>query len=99
MLEPIALLATATLFGGMMLYSFGFAPLVFTSLPADEAGRLLRRAFPHYYVFVLGASGISALLIFTADPLSAALLAGSAVGAAWARQGLMPRINAARDAG
>ncbi|MEM1268308.1 MAG: DUF4149 domain-containing protein [Pseudomonadota bacterium] len=99
MLEPIALLATATLFGGMLLYSFGFAPFVFTSLPAEDAGRLIRRAFPHYYAFVILASGLATLLVLAVDPLSAGLLAASAALGIWARQGLMPAINAARDAG
>jgi Domain of unknown function (DUF4149) len=53
MISIAALLATSLLFGGMTLYSFGFAPLVFSALPAEVAGKLLRRAFPHRYLFVL----------------------------------------------
>jgi Domain of unknown function (DUF4149) len=48
-----ALLSTALLFGGMTLYSFGFAPMVFSALKTDMAGGLLRKAFPHHYLFVL----------------------------------------------
>ena len=40
-----ALLVTALLFGGTVLYSFGFAAFVFNALPADVAGPLIRRAF------------------------------------------------------
>ena len=36
------LLVTALLFGGMVLYSFGFAAFVFTALPADVAGPLIK---------------------------------------------------------
>ncbi|MBC7497741.1 MAG: DUF4149 domain-containing protein, partial [Sphingomonadaceae bacterium] len=46
------LLATALLFGGTVLYSFGFAAFLFNALPAETAGPTLRRAFPHFYSFV-----------------------------------------------
>jgi len=98
-LETLALLTAATLFGGMVVYSFGFAAFVFSALPADQAGTLLRRAFPHYYLFVVGASLAAALLFLPLDGTAAWVLAGSAVLAVYARQDLMGRINAARDAG
>lgn len=93
-----ALLLTALLFGGMALYSFGFAPLVFSQLPPDSAGRVLRGAFPWYYLFVLGTAALAALALVALDPLSAALMAAVAGLGAVARQALMPAINAARDA-
>ena len=34
----VALLTTALLFGGMVLYSFGFAAFVFNNLPVETAG-------------------------------------------------------------
>jgi Domain of unknown function (DUF4149) len=94
-----ALLATSLLFGGMTLYSFGFAPLVFSALPANDAGMLLRRAFPHYYLFVLITAIAASLALWPRDPLAAGLMAGTAVIAVIARQGLMPAINTARDSG
>lgn len=94
-----ALLSTALLFGGMTLYSFGFAPMVFSALKADVAGALLRKAFPHYYLFVLITALAAAAALATLDPFSAALMAGTAVIALIARQGLMPAINTARDSG
>jgi len=63
----LALLAASTLFGGMMLYSFGFAPLVFKTLAIDEAGRMLRRAFPWYYLFVLATAVVAATLLLSID--------------------------------
>jgi len=36
MTHPLAILATALLFGGMTLYSFGFAAFIFKALPAPE---------------------------------------------------------------
>jgi len=94
-----ALLSTALLFGGMSLYSFGFAPMVFSALPADVAGGLLRRAFPHYYTFVFVTALVAALCLYAINPLSAALMAACALIAVLARQALMPAINAARDSG
>jgi hypothetical protein len=94
-----ALLSTALLFGGMTLYSFGFAPMVFSALKADVAGGLLREAFPHYYVFVLVTAAAAAVALLSLDGFSAALMAGTCLVAVFARQLLMPAINTARDSG
>jgi hypothetical protein len=94
-----ALLSTALLFGGMTLYSFGFAPMVFSALKAEVAGGLLRKAFPHYYLFVLITAAAAAGVLSALDSLSAALMVGTCLVALVARQVLMPAINAARDSG
>jgi Domain of unknown function (DUF4149) len=99
MISIAALLTTALLFGGMTLYSFGFAPLVFSALPADVAGKLLRRAFPHYYLFVLVTAVAAGLALWPRDPLASGLMAATALIAVIARQLLMPAINTARDTG
>lgn len=96
----IALLTTALLFGGMVLYSFGFAAFVFNALPAETAGPLIRKAFPHFYLFVLGTSAIAAALAAVALNWTAVvLLISIAVTTIFARQVLMPAINAATDIG
>jgi Domain of unknown function (DUF4149) len=95
----IALLATSLLFGGMTLYSFGFAPLVFSALPMDTAGKFLRQAFPYYYLFVIVTSVIAALALWPFDPLSAGLMATCAGAGLFARQFLMTMINFFRDRG
>ena len=41
-----AVLATALLFGGLTLYSFGFAAFLFNALTSPAAGASLRNAFP-----------------------------------------------------
>lgn len=94
-----ALIVVALLFGGMVLYSFGFAAFVFKALPAETAGALIRRAFPHFYLFVIAVSGLAALLLIPVDATSAALMALVAASTVPTRQVLMPAINAARDAG
>lgn len=93
----LSLLASATLFGGMMLFSFGFAPLVFKTLDVGEAGRMLRQAFPWYYLFVLVIAALGAALMLSVDQSSSLVMATIASIALYARQGLMPQINAARD--
>lgn len=98
-MDTIALLVTALLFGGMTLYSFGFAAFVFSALPADTAGPLIRRAFPHFYLFVLACSVVAGVLLMLQDWIGAGIMAAVALSTIYARQSLMPAINAATDAG
>lgn len=92
-------LATALLFGGMVLYSFGFAAFLFSALPADVAGQTLRRAFPHFYVFVIVTAALAALLVMAHDPVAGAILGAIALTTIPSRQILMPAINRATDTG
>ncbi|MFK7869323.1 MAG: DUF4149 domain-containing protein [Roseobacter sp.] len=94
-----ALIFTALLFGGMTLYSFGFAAFVLNALPADTARPLIRSAFPHFYLFVLGTSVVAGAAATAIDPLSGGLLAVVAATTLYARQVLMPAINRATDDG
>lgn len=98
-MQTIALLVTALLFGGMVLYSFGFAAFLFSALPAEAAGSTIRKAFPHFYLFVIVTAALGGALMWLHDPLGAALLAAVAVTTAPTRQVLMPAINKATDAG
>jgi hypothetical protein len=97
-IESAALLLMSTLFGGMMLYSFGFAPMVFRALPPEEAERFIRAAFPWYYLFVIATAAVAGAILLLRDSWSGVLAIAIAAVAIYARQGLMPQINAARDA-
>ena len=97
MIEFAALLLVSTLFGGMMLYSFGFAPMVFSTLPAEDAGRFIRAAFPWYYLFVIATAGVAGAILLLSNSRSAALALAIAAVAIYSRQMLMPQINTARD--
>jgi len=99
MLTITALLLTAFLFGGMMLYSFGFAAFLFSNLPAPEAGAILRKAFPVFYLWCIAVAVVAAGVLFFLDSTSALLMAVVAITTVPARQNLMPAINAATDAG
>lgn len=93
-----ALLATALLFGGMVLYSFGFAAFIFHALPADLAGPVIRRAFPFFYLFVMATAAAAGLAVVQRDGIAAIVLASIAVTTILARQVLMPAVNRATDA-
>lgn len=97
MLISLALIATAALFGGMVGFSFLFAPLVFAKLPAETAGRFIREVFPRYYLCIAGVGSLAALLLIPDRPVLAVVLFVVAAGGVVARQGLMPAINRARD--
>lgn len=93
------ILMTALLFGGMVLYSFGFAAFVFSALPSDMARSTIRRAFPYFYLFILAISAVAGILAAGFDQTSAFILAAVAATTIVARQIIMPAINAASDAG
>lgn len=95
----LAVLTTALLFGGMTLYSFGFAAFLFTALPAQTAGAALRKAFPWFYAFVIATAALGALLWWPHDGRRALLMAAVALSTVPLRQLLMPAINRATDAG
>ena len=95
----VGLLVTALLFGGMVLFSFGFAAFLFSALPPAVAGQTLRRAFPHFYLFVLATAGLAAAMMWPHDSFAATLLAVIALTTWPSRQILMPAINAATDGG
>ncbi len=92
----IPVFALALLLGGMIFFAAVMAPLVFTRLPAKQAGTFIREVFPVYYLYVLASSAIAALALATR--WDGAVMAGVAALTIWLRQGLMPRINTLSDA-
>lgn len=94
----LALLLNATLLGGMVFFSFGFAPVLLAQLPIDKARPLLRGTFPYYYLVVIALAAIAALITYFVSPFAAALIAIIAISTVYARQILMPQINRASDA-
>lgn len=97
-LQVASLLVVACLFGGMLLFSAGFAALLFKYLPPVDARMLIRNAFPSFYLFVIFSSGLAALLSWQTDLFSATWMAFVMTTAVAARQLLMPAINRATDA-
>lgn len=99
MIDALLLLTLALLFGGMVLYSFGFAAFLFSAMPADSAGPLLRKAFPHFYMFVFLTALLGTALAGFVNVGTASVLLAIALTTAVTRQVLMPAINRATDAG
>jgi hypothetical protein len=82
----------------MLFFSASFAAFLLKSLPPTEARILIRKAFPSFYIFVMIASLIAALLALTSSLFSASILAVITLSTLPTRQILMPAINAATDA-
>ncbi|ABV92040.1 hypothetical protein Dshi_0291 [Dinoroseobacter shibae DFL 12 = DSM 16493] len=98
-MTDLVLLMSATLLGGMVFYSFGFAPVLFAQLPMERVRPLLRGTFPYYYLAVIGLSAVTAVAAWFVSPLAAGLFAAIALSTVYARQILMAQINAATDRG
>lgn len=96
-LKISALLTTAFLFGGMLLFAGSFAAFLFKVMPVADARILIRKAFPFFYTYVIAASTAAALLTAQQDLFSSALLAVIALTTIPTRQILMPAINKATD--
>lgn len=97
-LPLLALLPTAALFGGMLFFAGVFAPLVFMKLPFEVASGFIRKVFPAYYAAGTAVAGVAGLLALGADWRDGAVLLFVAAGFLFARQGIMPAVNRARDA-
>lgn len=93
----VALFATALLLGGMVMFAAVVAPLVFRVLEPVPAGRFLRQFFPLYYLYGAALAGAAAFAFVPLAWEAAIVMAVVASGFVFARQGLMPRINAYRD--
>lgn len=61
-LETLAVLFAGTALGGMALFSFVMAPLVFRQLDAETAAAFMRAAFPRYYRAMTAITAVAAVL-------------------------------------
>lgn len=100
MVDALANLLLAALFGGMVFFPAVVAPLVFRTLDEASAGRFLRALFPRYYAFMIATAGAAGLLVLFAAEESwrALVLLSIAASTLAVRQLLVPRLNAWRDA-
>ena len=96
-LKISALLTTAFLFGGMLLFAGSFAAFLFKVMPVVDARILIRKAFPFFYIYVIAASTAAAVLTAQQDMISSAVLAVISLTTIPTRQILMPAINKATD--
>jgi hypothetical protein len=94
----VGLFATALLLGAMVFFAVVVAPSVFRALEPRHADAFLRRLFPVYYVFGAGMATAAAIALVPVAWEAALVMAVVASGFVFSRHGLMPRINAYRDA-
>ena len=98
MLQALLLTATGMWLGAMVFFAAVVAPTVFGTLEPTEAGKMIRRVFPKYYLFGLICLAV-ALVVSLATPNWVSLALAVLLGITWyARQILMPKVNVARDA-
>ena len=96
-LDIVGFVSVATLFGSMAFFSGVVAPVTFTTLDEENAGRFVRGLFPWYYLVIAGLAILAMAALASIRPLEAAVMALIALGAYVSRQLLMPRINDHRD--
>ncbi len=93
----IAALFAAAILGAMLFFAAVVAPLVFAHFPEADAGAFIRRLFPRYYDVLAIVTALGSL--FALGSVVGALMSAVMVLFVVSRFWLMPKINAARDAG
>ena len=64
MIENLIQNLIAISLGTMLFFSFVIAPVIFNVLDANNAGKFVRKIFPHYYLINLIILSIAVLLLF-----------------------------------
>jgi hypothetical protein len=90
-------LFAAAVLGAMLFFAAVVTPLVFAHFPEADAGAFIRRLFPRYYDVLAIVTALGSL--FALGSVVGALMSAVMVLFVVSRFWLMPRINAARDAG
>ena len=89
---------TVALFSIMVFYSFGIAINVHRTLDKENAGKLLRKLFPLYFLWgIIISIFIEVTFLYQGTSLKALLIAIVAIGFLYSRQVLVPLLNKNRD--
>ena len=82
----------------MIFYSFGIAINVHKTLDKENAGKLLRKLFPIYFLWGLFISILAEIIfLLNAKQEQAFIMALIVLGYLYSRQILVPKINKSRD--
>ena len=82
----------------MIFYSFGIAFNVHKTLDKENAGKLLRKLFPLYFLWgIIISILIEIIFIYQSTYFKALLMAIIAIGFLYSRQVLVPLLNKNRD--
>jgi len=101
-MHDAGLLITGAIVGAMAFFTAVVAPAAFRVLAADQAGLLVRRLFPIYYLIMAVAAAAAAMLIGFDSPAAGRILALVAALFMAKRVLLLPRMErhrAGREAG
>jgi TctA family transporter len=101
MLNAVLLIVIGVWLGAMVFFASVVAPTIFGTLEVREAGHVIRRVFPRYYLFgliCLSGAVLASLFVPIAVPWITVTLVILLGITAYARQIWMPQVNAARDA-
>ena len=89
---------TVALLSIMIFYSFGIAFNVHKTLDKENAGKLLRKLFPLYFLWgIIISILIEIIFLYLGTSLKALLMAVVAIGFLYSRQVLVPLLNKNRD--
>ena len=89
---------TISLLSIMIFYSFGIAFNVHKTLDKENAGKLLRKLFPLYFLWgIIISIFIEVTFLYQGTSLKALLIAIVAIGFLYSRQVLVPLLNKNRD--
>jgi hypothetical protein len=82
----------------MIFYSFGIAINVHRTLDKENAGKLLRKLFPIYFLWGIIISVVAEILyLFQGQQIQSFIMAIVVIGYLYSRQILVPKLNANRD--
>ena len=89
---------TVALLSIMIFFSFGIAFNVHKTLDKENAGKLLRKLFPLYFLWGIVISILAEIiLLYQGLSLKALFMAIVAIGFLYSRQVLVPLLNKNRD--
>jgi hypothetical protein len=89
---------TVALLSIMIFYSFGIAFNVHKTLDKENAGKLLRKLFPLYFLWgIIISILIEIILLYQGESFKAFLMAIVVIGFLYSRQVLVPLLNKNRD--
>ena len=96
-IHDAGLLIIGAIVGAMIFFTAVVAPAAFRVLAAEQAGLLVRRLFPIYYLVMALAAALAAMLIGFDSPAAGRVLAVVAVLFMAKRALLLPRMERYRS--
>ena len=97
MLLLATIIINSIILGTMIFFSFVMAPLIFTKLEVEVAGKFIRVVFPWYYLFLGILSLFSLIAMAFANRMDTIFMILFFLGVVVSRQIIMPKINIYRD--